>query len=88
MAIFKKEKATFPLKILSPEAKFFEGPVVSFSAANVDGPFDVLAKHTNFFSLLVPGKITIDTGNEAFEVEINSGIVKVSNHQATIFVNI
>lgn len=86
--MFKKPSQTFILKVLSPEKKFFEGEVVSFSAANVDGPFDVLARHTNFFSLLVPGKLGIVTPSEAFELEINSGIVKVANHEATVFVNI
>lgn len=86
--MFKKPSQTFPLKVLSPEKKYFEGEVTSFSAKNADGAFDVLAKHTNFFSLLTPGKIVINTGSDAFELEIESGILKVANHEAIIFVNI
>ncbi len=84
----KHPPETFMLKILSPDKKYYEGEAVSISAANVDGPFDVLAKHTNFFSLLTPGNIVIVTPTDNLTIPINSGIIKVVSHQATIFVNI
>ncbi len=61
---------------------------MSLSAINKDGPFDVLAHHTNFFSLLLPGSVSIDTGTNKMDIPITSGIVKVTHDFVTLFINI
>ncbi len=86
--MFGHATPTFLLKILSPDAKYYEGEAVSVSAANSDGPFDILAEHTNFFTLLSPGKLSIDTGKEKLEIPITGGVAKVVKQQVTLFVNI
>jgi F-type H+-transporting ATPase subunit epsilon len=82
------EKKTFSLKIISPYKKFYEGPAVSLSALNKQGPFDILAEHANIFSLLLPCTVRFDTGAQISEIPLNTGILRVANNKATLFINI
>jgi F0F1-type ATP synthase epsilon subunit len=76
------------VKLFSPFQTYFQGEGVSVSAQNAVGPFDILPGHSNFFSLLTAGDIVIDTGFQQVKVTIPNGIVRVSNNQVTLFVNI
>ena len=78
----------FALKILSLDRKYYDGTAVSVSAANKNGTFDILPGHTNFFSLLKPGPVTVNTGQKKLQIEADSGIVKVSQGVVTLFINI
>jgi F-type H+-transporting ATPase subunit epsilon len=86
--ISSSSKPQFTLKVLSPDKKYYEGQAVSVSATNKAGAFDILEGHTNFFSLLLPGVVKVDTGTEIIEIPVSSGIVKVTRDMATFFVNI
>jgi F-type H+-transporting ATPase subunit epsilon len=79
---------SFQLKILSPNKKYFDGEAISVSATNQHGPFDVLAEHTNFFSLLSPGVMVVKTSGGDLPITMKTGIIKVANHQVIAFVNI
>jgi F0F1-type ATP synthase epsilon subunit len=78
----------FELKVISPYKKYYQGSVISLSAVNKRGPFDVLAQHANFFSLLLPCTVRFNTGSDVREVPITTGILRVSQNKATLFVNI
>ncbi|MGH7196847.1 MAG: F0F1 ATP synthase subunit epsilon [Candidatus Saccharimonadales bacterium] len=74
------------VKILSPSQTYYEGPAHSVSAVNKVGPFDVLANHANFFSLLSKGDIVVSTPGQELRFPIEDGIVKVTNNAVTLFV--
>jgi F0F1-type ATP synthase epsilon subunit len=76
------------IKVLSPYQTFYEGAGVSLTATNTTGPFDILYNHSNFFSLLLPGRVVVETGFERIEIQIESGFIKVSNNIITLFANI
>lgn len=78
----------FPLKVLSLDKKYYDGFAVSVSATNRKGLFDILPGHTNFFSLLTPGTVQINTGQKQLQIVVDSGIVKVSQGVVTLFINI
>lgn len=61
---------------------------MSVSAVNKVGPFDILADHANFFSLLTEGDIIINTGYQTFNFPIQHGIVKVKKNEVTLFIDI
>jgi F0F1-type ATP synthase epsilon subunit len=82
----KQQKLT--VKIFSPYQVFFQGAAVSVSASNKTGPFDVLFNHGNFFSLLPPGIVRVNSGFENIDIEINSGVIRVSNNTVTLFANV
>jgi F0F1-type ATP synthase epsilon subunit len=48
----------------APFHKYYEGPAKSVSAANGVGKFDILPGHANFFSVMVPGDVVIETDKD------------------------
>ncbi len=75
-------------RVLSPTQTLYDGPALSVSATNKVGPFDILADHANFFSLLTEGDIVVNTGFQSFVFPIQHGIVKVKNNTVTLFLDI
>lgn len=75
-------------RVLSPTQTLYDGPALSVSAKNRVGPFDILANHANFFSLLTEGDIIVNTGFQSFTFPIQHGIVKVKNNEVTLFIDI
>lgn len=78
-----------PLAVIAraPFHIYYEGSAFSVSAKNRVGPFDILPGHADFFSMLVPCTITIDTGTEQLSFEIYSGMLTVRSDQVLLFVN-
>lgn len=81
-------EAKLNVKVFSPYETFFEGSAVSVSAKNSAGNFDVLGDHSNFFSLLTGGRVTVDTGRERVEVAVGNGLMKVTNNRVTVFADV
>jgi F0F1-type ATP synthase epsilon subunit len=79
------------VRVLSPTKTLAEGMAYAVSAVNEAGPFDILANHAHFFSLLTEGEIRImGTSNpdEALRIPVNKGLIKVADNQVTLFVDI
>ncbi len=74
------------VKVISPTQTFYDGPAMSVSAINKVGPFDVLADHANFFSLLSEGDIVVNTGGQNLSFPVTHGIIKVHNNTVTLFI--
>jgi F-type H+-transporting ATPase subunit epsilon len=83
-----KNVKRFKVKILSPYQTYYDGEAVSLSAANRTGPFDILAGHINFFSLLSPGTVAINTGFQRLEFPISRGVLRVSRNVVTLFADV
>lgn len=83
-----KNVKRFKVKIFSPYQTYYEGEAVSLSASNRTGPFDVLAGHINFFSLLTGGTIVLNTGFQRLEFPVSRGILRVSNNNVTLFADV
>lgn len=83
-----KDEPALHVKILSPTQTLYDGIAVSVTANNEVGPFDILAEHANFFSLLVSGHVVINNGFQNFSFPITRGIMKVTNNTVTLFVDI
>jgi len=81
-------KNRFKVRILSPYQTYYEGEAVSLSAANRTGPFDILAGHINFFSLLTGGTVVLNTGFQRLEFEIARGIIRVNRDEVTLFADV
>jgi F-type H+-transporting ATPase subunit epsilon len=71
---------TFSFKLVTPTGVLFDGPVEQVSAVGPLGEFGVLADHTNFITSLVPGLMTIRSGDgQVLEYLVMGGLVEV-NH--------
>jgi F0F1-type ATP synthase epsilon subunit len=81
-------KNRFKLRILSPYQTYYQGDAVSISAANRTGPFDILAGHINFFSLLTGGTVVVNTGFQRLEFQIARGVLRVNHDEVTLFADV
>jgi F0F1-type ATP synthase epsilon subunit len=78
----------FKVKIFSPYQTYYQGEAVSLSAANRTGPFDILAGHINFFSLITAGTIIVNTGFQRLEFQLGRGIIRVNHDNVTLFADV
>jgi F0F1-type ATP synthase epsilon subunit len=81
-------KNRFKLKIFSPYQVYYQGEAISLSAQNRTGPFDILAGHINFFSLLTGGTVVVNTGFQRLEFQIARGILRVNHNDVTLFADV
>lgn len=58
------------------------------SAANEVGGFDILPGHADFFSIMTPGEVIIETDKESIKFTIHNGIISVREDKAILFINI
>jgi F-type H+-transporting ATPase subunit epsilon len=84
----RKLKPELKILVISPQRRIYEGPAVSITAKNKVGPFDVLAGHANFFSLLTASNVVVDIGTQKLKFPINRGLLKVKANTVTLFVDI
>jgi ATP synthase, Delta/Epsilon chain, beta-sandwich domain len=82
-----KEGDLFHLKVYSPFKVYFDGEVTSVSAINATGPFDILAGHHNFLTLLAPCEIII-RGQSEEKVKITRGIMHVKADDVVVFLDV
>lgn len=72
----------------APFTVYYEGEADAVSAVNQVGPFDVLPGHADFFSVLEPSQVVIDTGSgEPITFDINAGIITARSNEVHLFVN-
>jgi F0F1-type ATP synthase epsilon subunit len=76
------------VKARAPFHIYYEGNAKSVSAANAVGKFDVLPGHADFFSVMTPGDIVIETDKDPVVFAVSSGIITVRNDEVMLFVNI
>jgi F0F1-type ATP synthase epsilon subunit len=72
----------------APFKLYYEGEATSVSGTNKVGPFDILPGHADFFSVMTPGEVIIETGNgEPVKFDINNGIVTTRDNEVMMFLN-
>lgn len=71
----------------APFEVYYEGDASSVSAINRVGEFDILPGHADFFSVLSPCEVRIETDKEPVEFTISNGIITARDNQVMLFVN-
>jgi F0F1-type ATP synthase epsilon subunit len=72
----------------APFEVYYEGAAQAVSAINRVGQFDILPGHADFFSVLSPGEVIIETGAaEPISFNITNGILAVRDNEVMLFVN-
>ena len=74
------------LNIVSPEKQIFDGDVDSVTLPATLGRFTILPHHAPIVSSLSRGKIIFLTGNEEQSVEIEGGVVDMSDNRVDVCV--
>ena len=76
---------TFNVHLLSAHRTFYEGECESIIIPAVGGQYGVLAGHCNTVRAIVPGKLIFRApGQEAQEVAVSAGIMKVEDNDVLI----
>lgn len=83
------DKTAAQLKVVAraPFHVYYEGPARIVSAVNKVGQFDVLPGHADFFSVMNPGEVVIETPDKPVSFMISNGIITVRNDEVMLFVN-
>lgn len=76
------------VKLFSPFQVYYNGEAKSISAVNDTGPFDVLAQHHNFITLLNACELNITAPDGEKRVRISHGVMHVRNNQVTVFLDV
>ena len=77
------------LKVIAraPFSLYYEGEALSVTAANKVGPFDILPGHADFFSVLSPCDIFIETDKEPVSFSITNGIITARDNEVMLFID-
>ena len=82
-------KLSMEVKVYSPFHDYYDGPTFSLSAENDTGPFDILPKHHNFISLLIPCEMVLRTVKHGEQhIRISGGIMHVKADKVTVFLDV
>jgi len=75
------------LRIITPSKKVVDRQVASVTVPSVDGEITILPRHTNLFSLLQDGIITIRDEKEEEYMAIGGGYLETDGKQVQILVS-
>lgn len=82
-------KPAMAVKVYAPFQVYFEGDAYSVSAENATGPFDILPKHHNFLSMLVPCNLVIQPVEGAKRtIKIHRALVHVESDRVVVFMDV
>ena len=77
------------VKVYSPFHDYYDGQAFSVTAENATGPFDILPRHHNFISLLLPCELilrTVEKGDQ--RIRISGGIMHVKADRVIVFLDV
>jgi len=78
---------SFQLKIISPQSVLYEGQAFAVSSTNSMGPFDILAEHADFITIIENQTIIVRKPNKEKLTFTNPlSIIYTQNNHCTIYV--
>ena len=81
--------STIHVKMYSPYKVYFDAEAESVSSENATGPFDILARHHNFITLLRPCEVDIKSASGGDKkIKISRGVMHVHLNRVTIFLDV
>ena len=83
-----KKVKTLHVKVASPYQTYFDEAALSVSGKNLTGPFDILAGHHNFITMLIACELLIITPTDQKKIRINGGVLHVKADLANIFLDV
>lgn len=76
------------VKIYAPYKTYYDDEADSISAINDTGPFDVLAQHHNFITLLNPCDVVVRQDERREVFTIARGIMHVKKNEVIVFLDV
>lgn len=82
------DKTHMHVKVYAPFKTYYNGLAESISAENPTGPFDILASHYNFMTLLSPCEIVVRNDGKEEKMKIQRGIMHVKKDAVIVFLDV
>lgn len=76
------------VKVYSPYQVYFDKNARSVTAVNRTGPFDILPRHHNFLTILLPCELQIQSDEGMQRIRISRGVMHVKANKVTIFLDV
>ena len=73
------------VKISTPTDVLWEGEAVSVSSINSQGPFDILAQHANFVTLVQGEPISVKTDLREKQYSFKNAVIHTSRNSVRIY---
>lgn len=70
--------------ILTPQSKIFSGEADEVLVPTVSGEIGILPNHVSLLTQIMPGELTIKTGNKTQSIAILGGYLEVNKNQVNI----
>lgn len=83
----KNKDARLTVIARAPFQVYYQGPAKVVTAKNRIGTFDILPGHADFFSVMTPSEVSIETDTDTITFTSNGGIVGVRDDEVMLFVN-
>jgi F0F1-type ATP synthase epsilon subunit len=81
-------KPTIKVEVRSRQGLVFSGDLVAVSSFNLTGPFDVLAEHTNFVSMIKKKLVLHRSDGRSEEINVDNGVIIVENNSVKVFIGV
>ena len=81
-------KGKMRVKVYAPFKTYFNGIADNMSAVNITGPFDILAQHKNFMTLLSPCDIVVRNDGKEEKITITRGVMHVKKDEVVVFLDV
>lgn len=81
-------KRTMAVKVYAPFKVYFEGDAYSVSATNATGPFDILPRHHNFLTMLVPCQLIVKAPVGDKVIKIHRALMHVKSDRVVVFMDV
>ena len=78
----------FYLKITSPNGLVFGGNILSLSAVNDSGKFDILKDHTNFITTIKDKIDIVDEKGENKSFTVDKGVIRAVGNIVDVYLGI
>ena len=78
-------KSLVKVKISTPTDVLFEGEAESVSSVNSQGPFDILAKHANFVTLVQGEPITVRSEQRERQYSFKNAVIHTERNIVRIY---
>ena len=76
------------VSIRNRQGVLFSGTVKAVSSYNDKGPFDILAEHENFISLIKQKIVIHKNDNKTEEFKIDNGVLRVYKNEVNVYIGI
>ncbi|GAC1388173.1 MAG: hypothetical protein NVS1B7_7270 [Candidatus Saccharimonadales bacterium] len=83
-----KNKKYMHVKVYAPFRVYFDGAAETVTASNETGPFDILAGHHNFMTLLNACDIIVRHERGEDKISIQRGIMHVKADEIIVFLDV